>query len=425
MAKCTICSKEDWQNVDEYTSQKHGMCICMTCGFVTYPEAIDNADKVTNYYKEEYRPAPTVPNVFSGQRKLHFHEAFLQQNLFKKWKKDDAPVVFESGAAIGLFLDYIKKNYPKAEVYGTELTTTFRRVCWHQYKIKLDTEMDTSRKYDLIASYKVAEHIPDVNTELEKYFECLKDDGHLYISVPCWFDQLTNFGMDKFSIQYYYHKNHVNVWTRKLFETLLTKHGFEIIDQNHEYYDSTYLCKKNAGFKCKNPEYDSPVEIIETMRHIFEANKAYEFGDYAKAIQIYPKFPMAHIGHYEHTRQKWHKLGLKGIEENIINPALKALPNHSQMHFFAGDLCSRYSDYEKAIGHFKKALDLKPNNPNCIDAIANCFAAMAAKDPKHAKEYLPKAVEWTMRLNAVSFQHAHESVTKLFQYCAQIPMPGE
>jgi len=153
--------------------------------------------------------------------------------LLKKWKDEGKPKeVFEEGSAFGMVLNEIKTAVPNLNVSGSEWGQKFRRNAYHEYGIALGDKFDDSKKHDLIISYKVAEHMIDADKELRKYAENLTEEGLLYISVPAWFDKMTNFGVSGWSIEYYYHPDHINVWTKKLFETVLKKAGLEIVKQN-------------------------------------------------------------------------------------------------------------------------------------------------------------------------------------------------
>jgi len=164
--RCLVCEKTDqWENVDAYRIKPVGMCICKSCGFVTYPQRLkDSTKKLKEFYKKDYRKPPSIANHFSSEKKMHYHKAFLA-DLFRQWKEEKKnPVVVEIGAAYGFFLQHvIKAAFKEAEIYGTELTKSFVANAWELFKIKLEEEIDLSRNYDLIVSYKVAEHMPDVD----------------------------------------------------------------------------------------------------------------------------------------------------------------------------------------------------------------------------------------------------------------------
>ena len=127
--RCIICDATDkWTNVDEFRHAKKGMCICEGCGFVSYPELYKTESEIKEHYRNDsYRQAPGAANLFSGQRKIHYHEAFLR-DTFDKWvdgKKKDLSIC-EVGSAYGLVLAYFRGIFPDAKITGTELTLSFR-----------------------------------------------------------------------------------------------------------------------------------------------------------------------------------------------------------------------------------------------------------------------------------------------------------
>ena len=211
---CANCGGQKWHNVDEHRIKKirldpldnkskpMDMALCVDCGFVSYPNMYSSNEEILTYYRKAYRKPPSHFNLFTGERKNHYHLSFLN-DLFLSWKEKgfDTPKIAEIGAAFGPTLNLMKHLFPKGEMYGTEITTSFRRNAFHEYGIKLDEELDETKKYDLMISYKVLEHQMNPLSELEKYQRCLSDDGKLYISVPTWFNSLCNFGLPGFDLE--------------------------------------------------------------------------------------------------------------------------------------------------------------------------------------------------------------------------------
>jgi len=418
--RCVICDSVDkWKNVDEFRTKPSNMHMCTGCGFVGYPDV--EKKKLKDYYREEYRNPPTVANIYTGERKIHYHSQFLQA-LFKKWKEEKVttPVVFEVGAAFGLSLDWFRKSFPKADLNGSELTTAYRRVAMHEFGIYLGEEFDYSKDYDFIWSYKVAEHQPDIDKELISYKKRLKPNGYMYISVPTWFDRMTNFGIQGWSIEYYYHKNHINVWTRKLFETMLRKCGLQVVQEDHVFYDSTYLCKRNDALMKEKPIYEDPDYILGQLKKIKMADKANEAQKYAEAINIFPFFPMAHIAQYETNRAAFHK---KGRPEFIAN-LLKSCPDHAPATLFAADVHLRYEEWDATLKLLDKGLKEMPNSPDALIKLAHCFRSMAAKetDEKQKLKLWNEAKEATKYLRGVSRQMWSDSVNWLFDDYSRVPI---
>lgn len=426
--KCPICSTSEWKNIDEYRIKPSGMCLCMKCGMIHYPEVVVKSEGLKDFYREEYRDVPTSMNIFSGQRKLHYHLEFLS-DLFKSWKAEGLsnPVVGEVGAAFGMFLHWVKRQLPGAQIYGTELTLSFRRNAWHEYGIHLTEELDTTVQYDLLTSYKVAEHIPKIDQELRKYALTLSPKGLLYISVPCWFAALTNFGASGFTLEQYFHKNHINTWTRKLFETLLKKCGLEVVKENHVYYDSTYLCKRNDTLMGAAPEYEDPNQVLEWLAKVKKSAMAYDCQSYQEACDAWPNFPDAQIAKVEQERSKNHQGG--GFEnwEKLFPGMLTACPNSHAITLYASDICMRYNQWEKATAYLNDALKIKPSDPAALMALSNCFRHIAnsTQELDDKIKMFTEARNLTRYLRDTSEQTKHEAQTWIMNDNSRIPVPSE
>ena len=80
------------------------MAICLDCGFVSYPDRYKTKDEIIKYYENDYRSAPQIGNVYTGQRKLHYHSKVLTP-VFNRWIEtgNKKPVVSDIGAAFGMF----------------------------------------------------------------------------------------------------------------------------------------------------------------------------------------------------------------------------------------------------------------------------------------------------------------------------------
>ena len=319
--RCVICDHSNWENVDEFRLSKQGMSLCTTCGFVSYPEKHKKKEDVIEHYRHTYRAAPGVDNLYTGSRKLHYHAEFLEE-IIKKWSEEGKtdPVVSDVGAAYGLYLQWFKQLrhpennkqlFPDADLNGVELTLTYRRNAWHEFGLDLKEDFDDSKKYDLITSYKVAEHMYDIDVELKRYYEALNDDGKLYISVPTWFRILHNFGVESsFDIEYYYSTDHCNVWHERHFRHLLQKCGFAIEKEDHAIYDAAYICRKlKEGEKVEEVKLLTVDQIRANLAAVKEASDLLTAQKFADALNVYPNFPMAWRAHYEMNRNQFHQKG--------------------------------------------------------------------------------------------------------------------
>jgi SAM-dependent methyltransferase len=417
--------------VDEFRLKPSGMSMCKGCGMVSYPAKYKTPEEIKRYYLKEYRKntAPSVMNLYTGQRKLHYHAHFLKE-LIDQWKKDgfETPVICEVGAAFGMALNWFKKQcFPNATILGTEWDLNMRRNCWHEWKIKLDEDFDPTRKYDLIMSYKVAEHMLDADQRLRDYATSLSDNGRLYISVPIWFGSLNNFGKQGFDLEYYYHPDHINVWSKKLFESVLKKAGLEVIKFNDTFYDSTYLCKRNDALMSEPREFENPEDILAKLDKIFKANQAGMDGDYDKAVEIYPNFPYAWEGRYEKNRAKIHEKGFKFIFDNYLQAAIDACPSSAEVRVVVADICMRYEKYQEATKFLDLSLKMKPENPDAIKRLMMCFTELGNRttDQEQKVAYFKEARNVARYLRDISKQDEPEAISWIYNHNARIEMPHE
>ena len=434
--RCPVCDSTDkWKNVDQYRLAPKGMHICEGCGFVSYPAKYKTEEEIRRYYEKDYRACPNVNNAFTGQKKLHIHSAFLTDTL-KGWQERGLtkPVVADVGAAYGLFLNWIRGHFPEADLNGTEYALAYRRNAYWEYGIKLDLEFDQSKKYDLISSFKVAEHQLDVDLRLREYALALKDDGVLYISVPLWFQRMSNFGADGFDLEYYYDPNHINVWTREHFEAVLAKAGLEIIKVDEWMYDTTYLCKRNDEMMKKTREFTIEFiqSIVNRMKSIKEAFMRFGAGDFEGAIKTFPNFPTAWLNLYEMRRASAHKqndgqMPFEHMKETVLDPALAACPFSLDIIRLWADVLMRYDKYKEAADVLQQGLEKRPNNAPFLMALSHCFReiALRAKDPDDRIKMFAESRDCCRYLRDIDLQMRNDCVNWIYRDNSELPTPHE
>lgn len=426
--RCVICDSNNWTNIDEFRLKPSGMAICNVCSMVSYPSKWKTEEEIKEHYRKDYRPCPTSSNLFTGQRKLHFHNAFLSP-LFEEWKSKGLkePEVYEIGAAYGMALAWLKDSYPGAKVGGTELTISYRRNAYYEYGIELSEDFDDTKQYDLIMSYKVAEHQLDIDKMLTKYRSCLKDDGYMYISVPIWFGQLNNFGMPGFDLEYYYDPNHINVWSRKLFESLLKKVGFEIVRVDHIIYDSTYLVKKCELKALTKDDFEDYNDILNKLKTIKLAYIAFTENRFNDAILLYKDYPQAHISYFEMERKNAAKRGWSYVLENHINKMLKDCSTCAEIYVSACDISMRFKQFEEAIKYAELSLKYKPGSPVSLSQLINIMREIAinSEDLNKRYHYFSQARQISKHLKESSLQNMKEAVDYIYLFNSKLPLPSE
>lgn len=421
---CVNCGSNSWEPVDQYRLKPSGMHICTCCGMVSYPEKWANYEDIKKHYQKSYRKPPNSNNLFTGQRKLYFHQSFLGEYL-AELKKLSSLSIFEVGAAYGLVLDWLRKELPQAKVNGTEWTTSYKRVAKNVLNIDLVDDFD-DKKHDLIISYKVAEHQLDVDKELRRYALSLTENGRLYISVPTWFDSASNFGLSGFDLEYYYDTNHINCWTRSIFENMLSRAGLEVIKKDYMIYDSTYLCKRNDSLMTTPVLKENTEDIKDRMSRLKKAFELFSQNKYDEAIKEYPDYPTAWISRLEFLRKSNHLNGWAHTKKEI-ETMIKACPTSVDCIVTAGDFAARFEQWNDAIYYGELGLKCKPENPVSLHSLANIMAQIAirAEDKKAKVHYFNQALDIARHLLNTSTQHFREATDMIYAFAAQIPIDSE
>ena len=427
--ECVVCRSNDWENVDKYRHDEKNMCMCKKCGFVSYPTLYKTKQEIIDYYRKEYRPPPSAQNYFTGYRKLGFHLAFLGDSIKKHLEGKKAPVIGEVGAAFGMFLDYFRSQYaPDGVFHGTELTTSFKRVAHWEFGLDLTDELPPG-DYDVISSYKVAEHQLDVDLELANYRKYLeKKDGLLYISVPTWFDILNNFGKGGFDLNYYYDTNHVNVWTKKLFESCLKKAGFEIIKHDGFIYDDTYLCKVCEPKALTEADYEDPKDILDRLDRIKKASDFAAQGKHREALEMWPRFPIVWSELYNYSRSKLHATGesnpFEHIMKEVTEPMFKVLGKERDTLIMAADLCMAYEKWDRAIDYLSDILEICPVSSVALDRMSQCFRqkALVEKDEIKRVEHFARSRHLVGMVAQNDPQRHHDQITWRYHDESQMPV---
>lgn len=319
--RCPICdTQENWHSLKELHSKKE-LRVCNTCGFVGFKIEEGEEEKTKDYYRFQYRPAPGYGNLVTTAHKQNYIINFLSDYL--KEKKD--LVIGDVGCATGYLVAYFRRIGHKAT--GSEYTLTFRRFAEHFYGIPITEELMDDLKYDLITIYHVAEHMIDPDKKLTHYRGLLKEDGHMLISTPKWYDSLEEAsGPAITSFENLWHENHINIYSERSIKNLFKKVGLEIVKEDHFVYGQTYLVKKAEPQPLTKGDYENPQEIIEKTKLSNEAIKLFLAGKFKEAKELYPKFPDAWVSLIINTYGKD-----SGRQEDAWIEAFKALPRNKKL----------------------------------------------------------------------------------------------
>lgn len=286
MYRCYICESNDFHARKDLNPQSK-VLICKNCGNVQH--AYDEAEekKILDFYRKDYRKFPTTANLITTTRKLNYIKPFIV-DIFKDKK---GLVCGDVGCATGYLVHFLQQMGHKA--LGSEYTTTFRRFCEHFYGIKISEELPLKHKYDFICYYHTLEHMMAPDKKLSIHRDVLTDTGVIMISVPEWLNYIEDLSAyGNLTIDNYFHKNHINCFTRNSFQNLMNKVGLSIVKFDDITYGITVLAKRAEPKPIKKEnwqEVNAKIDAIKQAIAYFNANNLKE------AIKKYKNFPDAHI----------------------------------------------------------------------------------------------------------------------------------
>lgn len=170
----------------------------------------------------------------------------IQQNVFDVFEVPD-PIRIKKVARIlrGLLSGVMNKNILELGVVKGGLADTFQREGAHCYGVDINPRTlngvtikqadlnegvpDFGMKFDVVFGGEVMEHIFDEGKFLDGINACLNEGGYIALTVP----NLT-FGVNRVRMlfgmtpKFVFEPYHYHIYTKKVLESLLRDHGFEI-----------------------------------------------------------------------------------------------------------------------------------------------------------------------------------------------------
>lgn len=406
--------------MDYLRTVPENMVVCESCGFVTFDRFKDESDYYL-YYEKEYRNSKTVnsSNVVTTNRKIGYHQKFLGS-----WLKDKKDLVCgEIGAGIGYFLRWLRDAYGHKEIYGSELTSSFRRYAKHSLGVSLTQEFDYSKKYDLIGIYHTLEHIPNADEVLDKLRGSLKESGILYVATPVWMEELFKFGGGVYqTFDDHFHKDHINAWSRWHLEALLARTGWKIVQENRQMYGWTIALERADKKEIGKPTKTSQ-EVVTQLSDMQRASVAYQKRNYQEAIRLYPQFVDAYLAEVGNNPKDFDKqMQLCEIGEHVCK-------NTRIFNCQRGLILYQYGKLDDAEKELLYALEVKPHDDNILQHLGMINLrrgeVLLKKDIVKAKDTLRYAIslfEKIININPMSYQQCMDYIGYMLSI---VPTEGE
>lgn len=430
--QCFICDNQNWNKMPEMNPERI-LQVCKTCGNVAYHVEPDAEEKMKQYYRVDYRPAPNVANLITSNHKQFYIRQFLRDYL----KDKKGLVCGDVGSAIGYIPAMFRKLGHRAT--GCELTILYRRFSEHFYGVPLTEELDDRYQYDLITIYHVLEHMIEPDKKLLKYRNLLKPDGRILVSTPEWFNILEEAsGSNMVSFIHLFHKDHINVFSAESIKNLFRKCGLEVEKEDHITYGQTYFLKRTEGLAPmeKGDHFSYSVEAWkEKVELIGKAKKAIELylqKKYIEAWETWPKFPEAYISIIYDTYLK-----TPDHQERTFKTALDLMPDSSRLRISYAHWLFMRENFKEAYHQFGWMMNNRPSEDTMMymgwcsahlgnpkEAIAWCLQSCDA-NPVKWTEAMNWVCQQTIQMPTWDERATQEIKNKLFEGAAPKLVPAD
>jgi len=226
--KCSICSHSQHKknSFESRTGKQITIIFCKNCGHGLQAINKDYDIYSSGEFSKIARNQSNTPSA--GKIKELDKKAFKRFKFYKKYFSD-VNSALEVGSSIGSFIHLMKLAGIEAE--GIEPDPFYSDFSKKQYGFQqqklLFENFNPSNKYDLVYSFHVIEHIPDVTEFIKKSYDILKPNGKLLIECPSW--DLHSFGDVKFTVW----EPHLQYFTLSSIYTLVAQNGFHVDEINY------------------------------------------------------------------------------------------------------------------------------------------------------------------------------------------------
>ena len=361
---CYVCSKDEWKkvivNLDGKERPIHSegtVQICKNCGNACHEVDSKQEEKVKEYYRKDYRPAPNISNLITTTHKMRYIDIFLRDFLEEATKANKRMKIADVGCATGYLLGYFKRMGHLAT--GCEYTIPYRRMAEHYYGVPVSEELETKHRYDLIVIYHVLEHMIEPDKKLAHYASLLAEGGRMMIATPEWFKTLEeDSGGPMEGFDHLYHKNHINLFSRQSLQNLFRKAGLFVVKEDYEQYGQTYLLRKAKDGEIIKDWLvkENWVDVEREMLRDFKAIHLYLSGRLKEALDVKKNFPEAWMALIGGASAKD-----PGRQATLFAEANAALGDNKRYKIFKGRWHYQRNEFAEALGLFREATEVCPN----------------------------------------------------------------
>jgi len=197
--RCPICDGEEHSEYlwDSRENLKIPILKCKNCGHI-----YQNITEFKDIYSDSLfsiiaRGDTLTPNK---EKIKQLDEKAFERYEYYKYLFENAESALEIGSSIGSFVHLLKLQGKDA--YGIEPDKSYASFSEKQYFFSQEAVLlenfNSEKKFDLITSFHVIEHLNDPGYFAKKCFDLLNDEGRIIVECPSW--EIRSYGSRKETI---------------------------------------------------------------------------------------------------------------------------------------------------------------------------------------------------------------------------------
>ena len=243
--------KDDYREAIQ--NSKYKTVFDKECGFMRV-EPYPTQNELKGYYEGTYFDQGDLVKHDYLNDELIYRVTYLKyiDSIFKNIEKKDNISVLEYGCGVGSFIrSLLTSRYDNCIelINGVDISNTAIKMASNHTKSQkvyfypLDEFIFPVKKYDLVASLEVIEHIPNVQKIVKKMSESINQGGIIFLTTPNYnsFEQR----VFKKNWRLFCPPEHINYFTKKTLSNILNENGLKVISFNDEFVFSFTLGIRN------------------------------------------------------------------------------------------------------------------------------------------------------------------------------------
>lgn len=267
--KCLCGSNDDLiLSLKERRGLQNRIVLCKNCGLIRSNPRISE-ESMNCFYEEFYRNLyfPSSDFHLEAHKKLVFEREYMRGKKHLEFIKNALPLhkglIFDLGTSTGGMLKAFEED--GYEVFGVDLNEEYL-----EYGIKRGLNLKKGsikelktypKKANLIIATHVIEHLHNPSNYLSELWECLEDDGYLYVVLPSSLTPHKTFGhfLPFFVIEHLYYFN------LKILSKIMGENRFQLIEGTEKIRSLFQKTKKTTNIKISKEFIDNMLIYLKII----------------------------------------------------------------------------------------------------------------------------------------------------------------